>query len=375
VTDTNCAIAGIGETAYVRGAGASTVRLAAECSLRAIHDAGLEPADIDGIILYWLFEPLDAVDVAMSLGIPRLSWMLNVAGGGNNGAGVVTTATAAINAGLATNVLCLHAVNRFSARPDRSGGPNLLAPFGQIAAPQMFALWAQRHMHEYGTTAEQLGEIAVTFRRHAGMNERALMRKPITLDDYLASPMITTPFRLLDCCLETDGGAACVVTSKARAMDLRHRPVHILGGVCNAWGPAANEGGTADEYTSIGSRYAGPRLWEGTGLRPQDMDFAQLYDCFTYSVIAQLEDLGFCGKGEGGAFVEGGRIGMQGELPLNTSGGHLSEGYVRTMNLLNEAVRQLRRDYAGTPRQVRDAQLGLVTSAPNPGSAVILARD
>lgn len=374
MSSTNCAIVGIGETAYVRGSGVSTVRLAAECSLNAIRDAGLVPADIDGLILYWLFEPLDGIDVATALGIPQLSWQLNVAGGGNNGAGVIATAAAAINAGLCRNVLCLHAINRFSSKPDRSNGPNLAAPFGMIGAPQMFALWAQRHMHEYGTKPEQLGAIAVACRKHASLNERALMRKPISIDDYLASRMITTPLRLLDCCLETDGGAACIVTSKARAKDLKHRPVEIVGGVCNAWGPAADAGRSADEYTSIGTRYVAPRLWESTGVGPKDMDFAQLYDCFTFSVLTQLEDLGFCGKGEGGSFVEGGRIELGGELPINTSGGHLSEGYVRTMNLLNEAVRQLRHTYEGTPRQVRNAELGLVTSAPNPGSAVVLAR-
>ena len=371
---TGCAIVGIGETAYVRGSGSSTLRLAAQCSLRAIQDAGLVPADIDGIILYWMFEPLDGIDVAVSLGIQELTWQLNVAGGGNNGSGVIATAAAAINAGLCNNVLCLHAINRFSSKPDRSSGPNLLAPFGMVAAPQMFALWAQRHMHEYGTTEEQLGAIAIACRKHASMNDRALMRKPITLPDYLASPMITSPLRLLDCCLETDGGAACVVTSNARARDLKHRPVEIIGGVCNAWGPAANEGRSAEEYTSGGARYVAPQLWRASGVGPQDMNFAQLYDCFTFTVLAQLEDLGFCKKGEGGAFVEGGRIELGGELPLNTSGGHLSEGYVRTMNLINEAVRQLRHDYEGTPRQVKNAKLGVVTSAPSPGSAVVLAR-
>ncbi len=369
-----CAIAGIGETQYVRGSGKSTLHLAVECSINAMRDAGLQPNDVDGIILYWLFEPLDGAEVAAGLGIPELAWQLNIAGGGNNGAGVVATAAAAIDAGLCRTVLCLHAINRFSAKPDRSAGPNLLAPFGMHSAPQMFALWAQRHMHEYGTTPEQLGAIAIACRKHASMNPRALMRKPLNMDQYLASRMISSPLRLLDCCLETDGGAAVIVTSKERARDLRHRPVQILNGVCNAWGPAANDGRSAEEYTSLGSRYSGPRLWQDSGVGPQDVDFAQLYDCFTITVLSQLEDLGFCKKGEGGAFVENGRIEIGGELPVNTSGGHLSEGYVRTMNLLNEAVRQLRHEYAGTPRQVAGAELGIVASAPNPGSALLLAR-
>ena len=370
----DCAIVGVGETNYVRGSGVSTLHLASECALAAMRDAGLAPADVDGIILFWLQEPLEGWRVAASVGIPELSFQLNVAGGGNNGAGVVTLAAAAIEAGLCHTVLCLHAINRFSARPDRGAGPNFSAPFGLSAAPQSFALWAQRHMHEYGTTPEQLGAIAVACRKHAALNPRALMRTPITLEDYLNSRMVSTPLRLLDCCLETDGGAACIVTSRQRARDLRQPPVQILGGVCNAWGPAAHEGRNGEEYASLGSRYSAPRLWERAGVGPGDMDFAQIYDCFTFSVLVQLEDLGFCTKGEGGAFVENGRIELGGVLPINTSGGHLSEGYVRTMNLMNEAVRQLRHAYAGTPRQVADAELGVVTSAPNPGSAVVLAK-
>jgi acetyl-CoA acetyltransferase len=370
----DCAIVGVGETKYVRGSGVSTLQLAAECSLGAIRDAGLVPAQVDGIILFWFSEPLDGAKIAATIGIPELSFQLNASGGGNNGAGVVALAAAAIEAGLCKTVLCLHAINRFSARPDRNAGPNLTAPFGLSAAPQMFALWAQRHMHEYGTTAEQLGAIAIACRKHASMNPRALMQKPIAMDDYLASRMVSSPLRLLDCCLETDGGAACIVTSSERARDLQQHPVQILGGVCNAWGPAGNDGRTGEEFCSLGSRYSAGRLWEHAGVGPRDIDFAQLYDCFTISVLEQIEDLGFCKKGEGGAFVEEGRIELGGTLPINTSGGHLSEGYVRTMNLINEAVRQLRHSYDGTPRQVAGARLGVVTSAPNPGSAVVLAR-
>jgi acetyl-CoA acetyltransferase len=370
----HCAIVGVGETRFVRGSGVSTLRLGAECAINAIRDAGLEPQDIDGMILFTYMDPLSTYDVANALGI-TLSWQLDVAGGGNNATGIITTAAAAIQAGLCKNVVCLHAINRFSARPDRARGPNLTAPFGLLAAPQQFALWAQRHMAEYGTTSEQLGEVAIACRQHASLNPRALMQKPITMEDYLNSRMITSPFRLLDCCLETDGGAACVVTSLERARDLKQHPVRIVAGVCNAGGPATHEGRDSAEYTSMGSRYAAPLLWERAGLGPQDMDFGQIYDCFTFTVISQLEDLGFCGKGEGGPWVENGRIQMGGELPINTAGGHLSEGYVRSMNLVNEAVRQLRHDYEGTPRQVADANFGVVTSAPNPGSAIVLGRN
>jgi acetyl-CoA acetyltransferase len=371
----DCAIVGVGETPFVRGSGKSTLQLGTECALNAIKDAGLSPKDVDGMILFTYMDPLKTYDLQMNLGIPALSWQLDVAGGGNNATGIITTAAAAIQAGLCNTVVCLHAINRFSSRPDRSNaGPNLTAPFGLLAAPQSFALWAQRHMYEYGTTEEQLGAVAVACRKHASQNPRALMRTPITMEDYLNSRLVTSPFRLLDCCLETDGGAACVVTSLERAKDLPHPPVQILGGVCNASGPATHEGRDSAEYTSMGSRYAAPLLWDRAGVGPRDMDFAQLYDCFTFTVISQIEDLGFCDKGEGGPFVENGRIELGGELPVNTSGGHLSEGYVRSMNLVNEAVRQLRHEYENTPRQVQNAKLGVVTSAPNPGSAIVLGR-
>jgi acetyl-CoA acetyltransferase len=369
-----CAIVGVGETRYVRGSGVSTLHLGTECALNAIRDAGLTPQDVDGMILFTYMDPLKTYDLQMNLGIPELSWQLDVAGGGNNATGIITTAAAVVQAGLASTVLCLHAINRFSARPDRNAGPNLTAPFGLLAAPQSFALWAQRHMYEYGTTEEQLGAVAIACRKHASQNPRALMQKPITMEDYLNSRLVTSPFRLLDCCLETDGGAACIVTSLERAHDLKQHPVEIVAGVCNASGPATHEGRDSAEYTSMGSRYVASRLWERAGVGPADMDFGQIYDCFTFTVISQLEDLGFCAKGEGGPWVENGRIELGGELPVNTSGGHLSEGYVRSMNLVNEAVRQLRHDYDGTPRQVPNARLGVVTSAPNPGSAVVLGR-
>ena len=373
-----CAIVGVGQTAYVRGAGKSTMGLALEACKNALLDAALVPADIDGVILFWLDEPISTHPLALSLGIPQVDWQLTIAGGGFNGPGIITTASAAIQAGLCRSVLCLHAANRFSARAERfandNRGSNLTAPFGLSAPPQNFALWAQRHMFEYGTTVEQLGEIAVTCRQHASLNPRALMQEPFTIEEYLDSRMITSPFRLLDCCLETDGAAACIVTSLERARDLPHPPVQILGGVCNASGPAAHDGRTGSEYTSMGSRFLAQKLWAQSGVGPSEMDFAQLYDCFTFTVLSQLEDLGYCAKGEGGPFVEGGRLRLGGELPTNTSGGHLSEGYVRSMNLVNEGVRQLRHEFAGSARQVPNAKLGVVTGAPVPGSAIVIAR-
>lgn len=369
-----CAIVGVGETQYSRSSGVSTLALAAECSFRAIDDAGLSVKDIDGIILFYLGEAIATAELAQNLGIPETSFQLAVAGGGNNGCAVVATAAAAVASGLAHNVICLHAINRRSGlRYGAHGFDNFSQPYGKVQAPQMFALWAQRHMKEYGTKPEHLGEIAITCRKHASMNEKAIMRNPITMEDYLNSRLITTPFRVLDCCLESDGGAACVVSSSESAGNMKKRPVYIMGAAANAWGLANDYASDAEGYCSMGARFVAPRVFGMADVKPKDMDFAQIYDCFTYTLLSQIEDYGFCKKGEGGPFVEGGkRIGLVGELPINTSGGGLSEAYVRSMNLIAEAVRQLRGECGS--RQVKDAEIGLVTSAPNPASALILRR-
>jgi len=364
------AIAGVGQTPFTRNSGVSALSLAVMSARDAIADAGLTPKDVDGLILFYSNEPISAERIAANLGIPELRWSLNVAGGGNNGGGIVITAAAAIAAGLCNTVVCLHAINRRSTgRVVRSDGGSWT---GQTAAVQGFALRAQRHMYEYGTRQEHLGQIAISVRKHASMNPLAMMRDPITMEEYHNSRWITSPFHLFDCCVESDGGAACLLTSAERARDLRQAPVHIVAGVANARGPETTD---SLRHSAIASSTSTQLLWDRAGVGPRDMDFAQFYDCFTFTLLAQLEDYGFCARGEGGPFVEGGhRIELGGELPVNTSGGQLSEGYVRTMGLINEAVRQLRHEYAGTPRQVANANFGLVTSAPSPTSALVLRR-
>jgi acetyl-CoA acetyltransferase len=245
-------------------------------------------------------------------------------------------------------------------RPIRSADLEFQRPYGMIAPAQNYALGARMHMNRYGTTAEQLGAVAVTQRAHAVHNPRALMRTPIDLDDYLGSRWITEPLRLLDCCLETDGACALVVTSADRAADLR-RPVVTLTGW--AWGIGMNDFSNSDaDLTTTPARLVARQLFERTGLGPTDIDVAELYDAFSISVLLQLEDYGFCQRGEAGPFVASGATGLGGSIPVNTHGGFLSEGYIHGLNHVCEAVAQLRGE-AGE-RQVPAARVALSTAQP-----------
>lgn len=384
---TTACIVGIGETRYARDKtwSPTTLALNLDAAIRAIEDAGLRPADIDGVMP---FPGLSNVEeIAANLGLSEVTFASTVHMGGASPVASLLHASLAVAAGAAKHVLLPAGWAGYSGARARQtvasdaaslpGGGiarDHYIPYGLTAPPQWYALLARRHMAEFGTRPEQLGAIAVAMRRHAQDNPNAVMRgRAMTLSDYLASPMIADPYRLLDCCLETDGGAAVVVTSEARARDLARTPVRILAA-------AAGQPYPADEIVSrkdlfrIGLTSAAPRAFAAADVRPSDVDFAQIYDCFTFEVIQQLEEAGFCKRGEGGAFVEGGRIEIGGTLPLNTHGGLLSEAHVVGMSHIVEAVRQLRRD-AGA-RQVADAELGVVTGFGDfgDGSIAILAR-
>ena len=380
-------IVGVGETAYTRGEGSgmSALALQLQASERAIQDAGLTNKQIDGVMPFPNLG--SAEEFAVNLGVEELRYAVTVHMGGAAPVASLQGAAMAVVSGIADYVLIPAGWNAYSGRraqetvaTDESAMPggaisrDYYLPHGLTAPAQWYSLIARRHMHEFGTKAEQLGAIAVTMRKHAQLNQQAVMReRPLTLEDYLASPMVAGPYRLFDCCLETDGAAAIVVTTVDRARDLKEQPVYIMG-VAEGHPYPADDITNREDIFHTGLTDAAPKAFAMAGVAPKDVDFAQIYDCFTFEVLQQLEEAGFCNRGEGGAFVQNGRIELGGELPVNTHGGLLSEAHVLGMNHIVEAVRQLR----GKARrhQVDGAGIGVVTGWGDfgDGSIAVLRR-
>ena len=374
--DKSC-VTGIGETAYVRGSTKTAFELQIESSLKAIADAGLRPKDIDGIIPIGIVSGT-ADDFIDNFGLADLRFSAVVPHGGASPAMALQCAAAAVAGGACNHVLITFGRN-VSAASNKAGARIHSMPqfhfvtefeyaMGAIAPAQLYAPMARRHMELYGTTVEQFGEVAVACREHALLNGNAVMKKPITLEDHRNSRMIADPFRLLDCSLESDGGAAIVVSAAERSGDLRHRKIYISG---VAEGHPDSPGSITQrlDMTSLGLAKAAPRAFQMAGVTPADIDVAEIYDCFTYAVIRQFEDMGFCAKGEGGPFVQGGRLKLGGALPTNTHGGLLSQAHVWGLNHIVELVRQLRGD-AGKA-QVKGAELGLVTGYGDMGDGAL----
>ena len=381
-----CAIVGIGATDFSRNSGRSDLTLATQAALAALEDAGLRPVDIDGIVRC----DMDTVrpnDLAHSLGIPQLTYWAEVGPGGTAPPAMVGQAVGAILSGQASTVLVFRELNGRSGRRyglgrpanGRAGGAGsydeFFAPYGMVAPGQIFAMMARRHMHEFGTQPEHLGAIALTCRERANANPRAQMyERSLTMTDYLAARPIAEPLRLFDYCLETDGACALIVTSRERARDLAKPPV-LIRAVAQSSIPDPQPGTQfpvlmRERITELPGVAVSRTLYRRAGLGPKDIDVAQLYDCFTITVLMQLEDWGFCEKGEGGPFAASGEIGLTGSLPINTAGGHLSEGYIHGMNNILEGVRQIRGE---STSQVPGASNCLVTATPlPPGSALIL---
>ena len=376
-------ITGIGETVYLRGSTKTAFELQIEASLKAIADAGLTPKDIDGVIPIGIISGT-ADDFIDNFGIPDLRFSAVVPHGGASPVMALQCAAAAIAAGVCNHVLITFGRN-VSAGSNKAGARihgmqqfHYVTEFeyatGNIAPAQIYAPMARRHMDLYGTTVAQFGEVAVACREHALLSDNALMKKPITLEDHFNSRMIADPFRLLDCSLESDGGAAIVVSATARAGDLRHGRVYISG-VAAGHPDAPGSITQRPDMTRLGIGKAAPRAFAMAGVTPADIDVAEIYDCFTYAVIRQLEDMGFCKKGEGGPFVENGRLKLGGALPTNTHGGLLSQAHVWGLNHIVELVRQLRGD--GGRAQVAGAEVGVVTGYGDmgDGALAILRRD
>ncbi len=367
--DARCAIVGIGESAIGKVPDRSALQLQADATQAALADAGLSISDIDGLVTTpvrveaW---NMPCGVVASALGIrPAYLSTLDIAGA--TGASMVHHAAMAIASGQCTTVLCVAGQNLLSNRlrahavkqmaESGAAHPQFEAPYGPLVASS-YAMVARLHMHEYCTTEEQLAEVAVNMRTNAGLNPNAHMRKPITVADVLNSPMITSPLKRLDCALVSDGAGACIVTSAERAKDFPNKPVYLLG---QGYGLSHSYISEYMDITTSGAVESGRKAFAMAGVTHADIDVAELYDCFTITVIIELEDLGFCKKGEGGAFVQGGRIGLKGELPLTTHGGLLSAGHsglgAGFFHVL-EGVRQIRGS-AGE-RQIKDAKIALV---------------
>lgn len=385
-----CAIAGIGLTDFSRGSGRSDLTLATQASMAALDDAGIDSCKVDGIVRCDM-DHVQSNSLADALGIPNLSyWGDNGAGGAASG-GQIGQAVAAIQAGLATTVLCFRSLNGYSGHRYGQGTQNparhvgdeetyeeFFVPYGLTTPAMMYALIFRRHMEEYGTDAAALGEIARVCRARANTNPDAQMYgRPLEMEDYLAGRMIADPLRLFDCCLETDGAAAVVVTSTERARDLPNPPA-LIRSVALGTGPRVQPsimwGALMREsLTTWPQAHAAQTLYDRAGLSPADIDVAQFYDCFTPAVLLQVEDFGFCEKGEGGDFVSSGAIDIGGSIPINTSGGHLSDGYVHGMNLVVEAVKQIRGTSTSPVENVENA---LVTAGPpQSSSALILGKE
>ena len=374
--DKTC-VTGIGETAYMRGSTRTAFELQIESSLKAISDAGLSPKDIDGVIPIGIVSGT-ADDFIDNFGLPDLRFSAVVPHGGASPVMALQCAAAAVASGACNHVLITFGRN-VSAASNKAGArihsmpqfhfvTEFEHPMGASAPAQLYAPMARRHMELYGTTVEQFGEVAVACREHALLNGNAVMKKPITLKDHRNSRMIADPFRLLDCSLESDGGAAVVVSAADRAADLRHRRVYISG-VAEGHPDSPGSITQRPDMTSLGIAKAAPRAFRMAGVTHADIDVAEIYDCFTYAVIRQLEDMGFCAKGEGGPFVQGGRLRLGGALPTNTHGGLLSQAHVWGLNHIVELVRQLRGD-AGRA-QVANAEVGLVTGYGDLGDGAL----
>ncbi|HEX4704412.1 MAG TPA: lipid-transfer protein [Pseudonocardiaceae bacterium] len=371
------AIVGIGATEFSKDSGRSELRLAAEASRAALADAGLEPSDVDGMVTFTMDGNAE-IAVARELGVPELTFFSRINYGGGAACATVQQAAMAVATGVAKVVLCYRAFNERSGH--RFGQVSMAAaggldnawsyPMGLGTPAADVAMFARRYMHEYGATSEDFGRVAVADRKHAATNPKAwFYQRPITLAEHQASRWVAEPLHLLDCCQESDGAVALVVTSTERARDLPHPPATIA---------AAAQGSGPDQFVMT-SYYrdgltglpemgtVGRQLWQQAGIGPSDVDVAVLYDHFTPFVLVQLEELGFCPPGEARHFIADGTLELDGRLPLNPHGGQLGEAYIHGMNGIAEAVRQIRRTSVNQVPNTRNIVVTAGTGVPTSG--------
>ena len=382
------AIVGVGETDYVRGSDRHVCDLILDAAMEAITDAGLKPADINGIIPPPGY--MSTEEIAAHLGVPDVAYHVSVVMGGASPTASLQTAAMAIAGGLADNVLVCMGWNGYSAlRPKPDARPtkrvmnlgpmgetvrNHYAPYGLMSAAQHYSLYLRRYVETFDIAEDAAAAVAIACRNHAQLNSKAVMRgTPLSRADYDAAPFIAEPLRKFDCCVETDCATAVVMTSLERARDLVHSPVVYLGGAEGHPEPADEIANRAN-LLELGIHRAAPRAFARAGVSPHDIDVLEIYDCFTYVVLLQLEALGYAEPGGAPAFVADGNIELGGRFPVNTHGGLLSQGHCWGLNHVVEASRQLR----GTAdAQVADAELALVTGYGDlgDGSIAILGRD
>ncbi len=400
------AIAGIGETAYLRGSNRTTRSMATEAISKAMADAGMQSSDVDGMLSYSSGDSTFSPFIAGDLGI-RLDFYMDVFGGGSSTEALIGIAMGVIEAGMCTTVAIFRSMNGFSQVRIGGTGARSAVPvkgdelhsraYGWQAAGQMFAPTFMRHMYDYGTTPEQVAMVKVTHSQHAARNPKAYYKTPVTVDDVLSSRFIVKPLHLLDCCVETDNANCIIVTRAERARDHRSGPQaliqSIVGRCCK---PRIDMHYQAGPISTVAGHYAKDILWPNAGLGPEDVDVTGAYDAFTFTSMLQLEDYGFCKKGEGGQYVSDGSIRLGGKRPNNTSGGHLCEGYTHGINMVIENVRQLRgeiddacpmgadgkrqhtHDHSenGTCRAVKDVNVSanLGWAMPGTGSAMVMVK-
>ena len=377
------AIVGVGESNRSKKSGTTPLHLALEAARNAIADSGLPRTEIDAIMSYNEGDSCTSHQVSTYLGI-RPRYVKDIMSGGSSTELLIGDAVSLIESGQASSVLIFRAMNgRSGVRMGGGGwstdllqtaidGGSFIIPYGMASPSQWFGMFATRHMHEAGITKEDLGHICVSLYEHAQRNPKAMLNgKPLTLEEYLETPYLSYPFTKHDFCLETDEANAIIVTSAENAKKCTSRPVYIKGLVARETHPHTHYWTDLDQ---VAADYVGEKIYESADITPEDLDVAAIYDCYSWVLLRQLEAYKIAPREKLGEFVAAGNLKIGGKLPTNTAGGMLSEGYTHGMNNVLEIVRQLRHEYEGTDRQVKDCEIGLCTGwlGPDAAGALVL---